>query len=286
MIHLEAHPGKTIPPDYIPDSRANRLQQRPAHELVAKVHKVSAPPKSHSLQEFNAPIFDQGSFGSCTGHGSAQALYTTLAARGKKLSFIPSPRGIYTVTRVLERPLPKKGQPPVALTDSGAMPTDIITTISKFGITGIGPMANDGRQSDVDDTNINAEPDLLQLEGAGTHIEIGAYRIDETATNAVEQIVALIAQGFTVGIGFFCDSIFQAYDPAKGPLDSVDLNDRNGGGHWVCFDAYDTMQFTGKRVLFGPNSWSINWGDRGRFSVTANWVSKAVSDAIPFAVGV
>lgn len=271
---------------YIPDSLANRRTQEPAHKLIAKIHKVAAPPKSHSLWSFNAPIFDQGQQGSCTGHGSAQGIYTSLSARGHNLPFVPSPREIYAVTRILERPLPAKGKAPAKLTDSGAMPTDIITTISKFGVVAIGPMASDGRFSDVEDSNVNAEPDLLTLEGAGLNLEIGAYRIDETATNAVDQIVACIAAGITVGIGFACDSIFQGYDPSKGPLDTINLNDPEIGGHWVEFDSYDTIAFSGKRILMGTNSWSEGWGDKGHFSVTENWFHKAVSDAIPFAVGV
>jgi hypothetical protein len=280
VIHLEAHPHVVPPVDYIVDSLANRRTQEPGHRLVVQflLRGTAQIPKSCSLASKNAPIFDQGPYGSCTGHGSAQALYTT-----KRLSFIPSPRELYTVTRCLERSIDPLTRRPVALTDSGTMPTDLITTISSFGVLPMGPMANDGRQSDVDDTNINAEPDLLQLEAAGLNLEIGLYRIDERSSAAVDQIVACIAHGIAVGIGFACDLIFQNYNPSNGPLDSVNLNDPTIGGHWVCFDEYDTLA-SGKRVLTGPNSWSKMWGVNGRFSVTENWFHSTVSDAIPFAV--
>lgn len=199
------------------------------------------------------------------------------------LSFIPSPRELYTVTRCLERGIDPKTKKPTALADEGAMPTDLLETTSEFGIVAMGPMANDGRQSDIDSSNVNAEPDLLQLEAAATTLEVGAYRIDETAPNAISQIQALICEGITVGIGFFCDSLFQAWNPSAGPLDAVNLDDKTGGGHFVSFDAYDTSS-NGIIILGGPNSWSRSFGSGGRFEVTSNWFEKAVSDCIPFAI--
>ena len=144
-------------------------------------------------------------------------------------------------------------------------------------------MANDGRQSDVDSTNINAEPDLVQLESAALNLELGLYRIDQTAPNAVAQIQACVAEGIAVGIGFFCDTLFQNWNPSKGPLDVVDLTDRDGGGHWISLDTYDTS--TGGIIALGlTNSWSRSFGVGGRIEVTSAWFDKAVSDVIPFAL--
>lgn len=283
MIHLARYGNVPAPVDYIQDSLANRRTQKPALELVQKLHATHAltltAPAKYSLASFEGPTLDQGPYGACTGAGSAQALYTTLAARGKPLGFFPSPREIYTVNRCLERS--SSSEP---LTDSGAMPTDIITTCTSFGVVKMGPMANDGRNFDVDDTNINAEPDLVQLEESALNLEIGAYRIDETDPSAIDLICGCIVQGVTVGIGFFCDAAFQAYDGGA-PVDVVNLNDPNGGGHWVFIDEYSTDS-KGNRVLTGVNSWSSTWGANGRFSVTEKWFHKAVSDILPFAVGV
>ena len=283
MIPPITHPDGSRSWGYIPDSLANRRKAMSAHKLVTKLPRATSVPKSYSLAAFNAPIFDQGEFGSCTGHGTAQGIYTTAAARGKKLPFIPSPRELYTVTRCLERTTSPRTGKPTALTDSGAMPTDLIETTSEFGILPIGPMANDGRQSDVDSTNINSEPDLVQLESAALNLELGLYRIDQTAPNAVAQIQACVAEGIAVGIGFFCDTLFQNWNPSKGPLDVVDLTDRDGGGHWISLDTYDTS--TGGIIALGlTNSWSRSFGVGGHIEVTSAWFDKAVSDVIPFAL--
>ena len=279
---------------YIPDSPKNRRMQQPAHLLMTRLMRAkAAPPKTHSNANCNTSIFDQGSgdagTGSCTGHGTAQALYTTTAAIasilsiGAPLGFVPSPAGIYTPTRCLERsPDPATRLLP-PLTDSGAMPTDIITCLGLIGVRPIGPMAPDGRFSDVTVANVNDEPDLYALEQSGMKIETGSYRLDETAPNVFDQIITCIASGVSVGIGFFCDTVFMNWNfSSDGPIDTVDVMDTQGGGHWVSFDAYDTTS-SGAYVLGGPNSWGTAWGIRGRFEVTENWFRKAVSDAIPFA---
>lgn len=271
---------------YKPDTHDHRLRQRGSRHLLGASPTY---PVSASLEQYEAPIMDQGQTGSCTGHGSSQGIYCAHEAAGKPLGFVPSPDSIYKPTRCIERAaFYPPGVPLPALTDEGAMPADVMTACSTIGVRPIAAPTPDGRYSDVwgpDDgpapPNVNVEPQLGEFEAGAKQIVLGEYRIDEKATDFVAQTCAAISQGMPVGIGVFVDSTFEAWGegwtPDRQPVSTVNLNDKTGGGHWLCITSYRIVN--GEVIFRGPNSWSKSWGDQGHFEVTDAWLRKACSDA-------
>lgn len=277
---------------YVKDAPHKRTQK--SSRLLLGVSPTS--PAAASLQQFEGAILDQGRSGSCTFHGTPQALWVTFKAAGTPLPFMPSPHIGYGIIRVLER-----ASASVALTDSGAMPADIKTVIDTYGISPIQAPTPDGRYSDIwtaDDVagianapppNINVEPVLADLEQAGTEIVADAYRIDETEADFTTQIMAAISGvtnngvGRACGIGVFVDSAFMNYDGST-PMNTVNLTDPNGGGHWLALTYYYTMA-DGTLVFGGPNSWGSSWGKAGHYEVTAAWLKASVSDIYVFTIG-
>jgi hypothetical protein len=261
---------------YIPDDAARRKQQKSA---TLKFGASPTVPTQASLAKFRAPIFDQGQTGSCTGHGTAQAVYTSMNAAGSPLPFVPSPRIIYGTARTLER-----ASASIALTDSGAMPTDLLTVLRTYGIAPIGPMSPDGRFSDIwstDDVwglatppppNVNVDMDLLDLESSGLRLLTGEYRVDEGASSFGPQLSASIAGMAAGGIGIFVDTAFMNWNPSTGPIQRINLADPNGGGHWLSCDYFYTDPQLGL-ILGGPNSWGqLNWPSGGPPPRSPYWV--------------
>lgn len=243
---------------YVPDSDEHRKRQKSS---FIRFGTSPTSPAQASLAQFRTSIYDQGQTGSCVGHGTAQAVATSAAVNGAPLGFSPSPRRIYQLSRVLERTTNT-----TALTDSGAMPTDTIAVLSNWGLAPIGPMAPDGRFSDIwgpDDNNdglapnVNSEPTLDELQQSGLCLLTGEYRIDE-ANNPIPQITASISSKTALIIGVFVDTAFMSWDPATGPVNSIDLNDQSGGGHCLSCDYYYTTP-SGVVIVGGPNSWSTGW---------------------------
>ena len=271
---------------YLPDT-AERRGQKDARALMKR---SLALPLAASLEALEHPILDQNDCGSCTGHGTAQGVYVALAADGHALGFFPSPKLIYALARGLGR---AKENPTAkalpALLDEGAYPADAMRAISEFGVAPMVAPSPRGYRTDVDPSNVFREPDLGALTQAAKRIVTGEYRIDERAADFVDQVCHTLAfggasgKGAPVGIGVFVDQEFEAWSPSQGPVDTVNLADRNGGGHWLVITSYCTLS-SGVRVFRGPNSWTESWGDQGHFEVTEAWLRKACSDCYPMTV--
>lgn len=263
----------------------SKRTQKSSRELLGE---PEATPPSGTLERFEAKTLDQGQSGSCVGHGTAQGVAISCASTGVALGFVPSPRTNYAVVRTLE-----KSAPTDALTDSGAMPADMMTALSGFGCRPIRPPTPDGRNSDIwtaadttaEPPNVNVDEDLGDLLTAGQKVLTGEYRIDETAADFLTQIEAAITAGYAVGIGIFVDSAFENWSPSAQPqgLTTTNFSDPNGGGHWLCMDAYQTSQ-DGSKTYSGPNSWSDTYGagalvdtvncpnPGGHYRVTDSWM--------------
>jgi hypothetical protein len=289
---------------YIPDADAHRYQ-KPAHLMLTGPATVTEA----SLVDSEAPLFDQGRTGSCGGHGTAQIVFTTMNANGIVLPegelFVPSPDLIYKLARILRRTDASQG-----LSDSGVMPIDLLTVLRQYGITKmINSPTPDGRYSDVtgpDDLaglplgrpSVNLEPDLLSLERSGLRLLTGEYRIDEQDPTFAWQILMGLAAKAAAGVGLFVDGAFMDWDPASGPITSINLADPRGGGHWLaCTYAY--AQPNGTIVLGGPNSWGKFWPATasqvcagspfwkpGHWEITAPALAKALTDCLLFPVKV
>ena len=275
---------------YAKGCRVDTPERRGQKDARALMHRLSALPPAASLEAYEHAILDQNDCGSCTGHGTAQGVFVALAADGQPLGFFPSPKLIYALARGLGRATdnPKAKTLP-ALRDEGAYPADAMRAITEFGVAPMATPSPLGFVTDVDTSNVAREPDLGTLERAGKRLVTGEYRIDQTASDFIEQVCHVLAfggqsgRGAPVGIGVFVDSGFEAWTPSQGPLDEVNLADVNGGGHWLVITSYRTLP-SGTRVFRGPNSWTSQWGDHGHFEGTEDWLRKACSDCYPLTV--
>ena len=238
---------------YLPDRRVVRLAQRDSREFWA-----STTIQEGSLASSRGPQLDQNQCGSCTGHGTAQAVFTSAAAAGHPMDKFPSPWACYGTVRELE--LTDSSQ---ALTDSGAMPSDLITVATKWGFMPIGygmtpalPPTPDGYYSDCWSGNVNDKPSLLQLEQSAMRLDFTAIRVDETAVDFGAQISAAIENKSAGGVGIFVDTTnFMQWDPSSGPINTINTADPNGGGHWLEFDY--TYMLNGQQIVGGDNSWGL-----------------------------
>jgi hypothetical protein len=282
---------------HIPDADAHRTQKSAAL-------RVSAPTTEADLTGFEAPLEDQGQTGSCGGHGTSQAVFTSMNAAGVPNLFVPSPDLIYKLARIVRRSNASEG-----LSDSGVMPSDLLTVLRQYGIKPINAPTPDGRYSDVwgpgdlvgvpaAKPNVNLEPDLLDLERSGMRLLTGEYRIDEQDPRMAQQALNCLGSKAAVGIGIFVDGAFMDWDPMSGPITKINLNDPRGGGHWLAL-TYGYTRDDGMIVLGGPNSWGKFWPATasttcpgspfwkpGHYEITAPALQAALTDCLLFPVQV
>lgn len=265
---------------YVKDAPHKRTQIDVAHLLGTRPYK--AAPAVASLDQYvRSPCLDQNMTSSCTGHGTAQALYVAFAAIGSPLPFFPSPKDIYAITRSLERVQNPDGSYP-SLRDNGAMPSDVMSAISQWGVRAMKGPSPLGFDTDCDSQNVNEEEKFGDLEADSQLMVVGEHRVDETALDFTEQVVSCIAAGVPCGIGVFVDTAFENWNPSNGAIQTVDMNDPQGGGHWIALTGYSTAN--GKRIFHGPNSWGPGWGAAGFWQATEDWLRAACSDCYAMSV--
>ena len=247
----------------------------------------SAAYSSESLED---PILDQNATGSCTGHGTSQWVRVTYAKAGRPLPFRPSPKGIYAVTRGLDRAAATMpGQPLPTLTDAGGMPADVVIGIAQFGILPLVEPSPLGFASDIDSSNVNDELKLGDFEKALAELLQAARIVDPTASTFQDDLATAIEVTGAAAIGIFVDSGFEAYSPATGPVQSINQQDPNGGGHWLAVTSFrtvvagsdDDVKFhipVGTLIFRGPNSWTPSWGDAGHYEIIGPCLSQVCSD--------
>ena len=202
--------------------------------------------------------------------------------QGNPLGFVPSPYTTYTVTRSLER-----SSSSVPLTDSGAMPSDVMTAVSRYGVRPIQAPTPDGRFSDIwsasdvsgvpnaPPPNVNSDVDFMDLEQAGQKLVVGEYRIDEVSSDVVTLVRQCLAVGKApVGIGIFVDSQVMNFGPHSAPVGPPNTNDPNGGGHWICIVGY-RLASDGTYDWEVCNSWGTGYGDAGHFWAKQEWIKSA-----------
>jgi hypothetical protein len=271
-----------------------RDAQKPAH-LYLGARAVSFPESGsiepaflQSMQTLTqGPVLDQNGCGSCTAHGSAQAAIASAAAQGRPLIAVPSLVDLYAITRSLERAMSiGAGEPLPSLTDSGAEPTDILSAWQRYGTRAAQLPSPQGFRSDCDPSNVNNEIDLETIETDGQKLVTGGYRIDTSTDSFLDQICASIGATQTAcGVGIFVDSTFEAWGQNwtsnTPPIASVDMNDSNGGGHWIAVTSYrPDPSRTGKRIFRGPNSWwndpNTPWGAGGFWEMTDDCLVRAI----------
>lgn len=234
----------------------------PASFSILRVgRRVGATPTgAASLAAFAPAPMDQGSTSSCTGHACAGAIATTLAAKNQPLGFVPSPAGIYTLARAVDRTPSSSGRAP-ALIDDGAMPSQAWKGISTWGVRPMQAPTPDGRNSDADPATIDNEPLFSDLLLDAKHLFVGEYRIDSTGAQRVTDFCLALDAGYAVTAAVFVDTAFETWSEGLAPIGRPNMADRDGGWHYIYFIGYRTEGDT--RIFRFRNSWGTSWGKNG-----------------------
>ena len=257
---------------YVPDAGHKAAK-------FARVSRALPAVSSFSAERCEGAILDQNTTSGCPGHGTSQWLEVSYAFQGKALPFRPSPRGIYAVTRMLDRAATTDpGSPLPLLTDCGGMPADIIVGVSTFGIRALVLPSPLGFATDVDASNVLVEERLADLEHAAAAIVGAARRVEPSAPGFAQTLAAGIYRTGAAGVGMFVDTTFENFAPGIAPPSRVNLRDQRGGGHWVAATSFYTLP-NGQLVFRGPNSWTKDWGLDGHWEATEDYLAAACADA-------
>lgn len=216
---------------------------------------IAALPKSASLLPFAVVVLDQNQTGSCTGGSTAAALATALSAKGTPLPWIPSPKGIYTLGRAVDRVPDSHGVLP-PLSDNGAQPNQVMRGITEWGIRPMGPLVQ-GCYYDCDPSDVNEEPTLGELEDDAKNLILGEHAITTTGVQRITDICTAIAsrKPVTVAIAGGSDA-FQEYTGGILPALHAPLD------HYVWILGYETDAH-GQCIITVRNQWGPSWGESG-----------------------
>jgi hypothetical protein len=251
----------------------------PVGIALARVGIATAPERGIDYRSILPTVFDQGQTSSCEGHAASAGIYAALQKIGAPLGFIPSMADLYRGARRLDRGHSS------ALADHGTEGNSVIRWMQEFGVR---PMevneTSDGRFSDCEVSTINSDPKLGDLERDGASILIGAYSILDTSR---ADVIAAYAQSLLafgpIPTASYVDSALFSWNPAAGPIDSVNYDDPKGGEHkilcvgwrWTVNGApASTFDPGARREWILRNSWGDQWGESGHFYATDRWLAQ------------
>jgi len=240
-----------------------------AHKLAYRLlaPDVGSIPPSADLSKYQPQILDQGPTGACTAHATAAAIYTAYEGT---LTWVPSPKSIYAITRGLERGVATiAGGTLPPLSDSGAMLADVFQAVREFGVCPMGTSV-EGRNSDCDASNVLTEPSIADLEVANSRPILGPYKSDLQQPATLAQAISL---GFPVVVAFFCDTTFENLQAGQ-VAGKPNMSDTQGGGHAVYLSGY-TINAAGNYTFTLTNSWGEGWCDKGKCLVGQDWLDAA-----------
>lgn len=200
-------------------------------------------------------IFDQGESGSCVAHAIARAIAVRMKATADTLTWIPSPASIYAIARCLDI------APEAPLEDGGCEPNQAVRGIAEWGIRPMGPLASDGRFSDVDPATVNVKPGLADLEADAHTTMLGAYEIASGGAQREQEIKTALFHGFpvTVAVDASDNSPIQSYVAGDSAIANMgtDLDHYTCALCWRAGDAGFELGIA--------NSWGDAYGENGLF---------------------
>ena len=233
-------------------ARHRLLSARPLSQLLG----VSSTPPSVDLRPLLPPVFDQGQTGACTGHALAAGVYAACTTAGKSLAFVPSPADLYRLERCLERAA--AGDLSAPLTDGGAMPSDGLLALARFGVRPMGGPTSDGRFSDADLATINAEPELEGIEAETFAGLVVGLAIASVGDQLLADVQAALASNLPITLSVPGGSpAFQNYTGA-GVIGAINAE----LDHYVTLAGYERAPDGAVKFRL-RNSWGEGWGDGG-----------------------
>lgn len=248
-----------------------------ARFALARAGIATPPAEGLSYLDILPRNVDQGPTGSCEAHAASKTLAAVFTKAGIPLGFIPSMNDLYKC-RVFDRA--NDAQP---LQDVGTMGNSVIRWFQEYGVRPMGPRPADGRFSDCDPTTLQQEPDLAALEQDSNCKLVGAYSIYETSqSDLVGAYMQNLCAFGPIPTASFVDSAVMQWQMGMPPIDSVDQDDPQGGGHKYVIAGWSGY-LNGKlvpantpgatRVWLLDNSWGAGWGNAGVGLVTDNFLS-------------
>jgi hypothetical protein len=252
---------------YHPDTH-DKSKDIPARALFGAIMRL---PAEYSLEQFIAQIWDQGQTSACVGWAFAQAVMLRAAAAGTPIG-LPSPVAWYTGARATERSLAGLTPEQSPLQDNGSSPSIAVSAAQLMGIP-----------SNVawpfDPATINDEPDLEQLEIASAFKLVGAYRIDSSGSQRIQDVKQAISSGYPVAIGTSVDQAFEDYN-GTGLIQAPDPANILGGHmmHLVGYRSDGSFR--------GVNQWGTSWGDSGLYWAAPGFVTSSLMSDLYVLAGV
>jgi C1A family cysteine protease len=222
---------------------------------------VAAPlPPMVDLRPFCSPIFNQGSYGSCTSQSLAGHLEflelkeirekTTAPEEFDPSTFIPFSRlFVYWNERDIEG---------TTNSDSGAQIRDGIKSLAQWGD------CKEGTWSYLPQ-NVFVKPPDVAYQEAAQHKILTYMRLE-----SLQDVKACLAEGYPVSFGFTVFESFEGSTVANtGVVPLPNTNESCLGGHAVLAVGYDDS----KQCLIVRNSWGPTWGDHGYFYLPFLYIS-------------
>ena len=268
-------PGRGADPD-------NRLHpavraQLPFVSLAMKVGASPTPRGKASLAQYRCRRLNQNGFGACTTQAATLATVERMAILGKPLPWIPSQLALWSDGLIIE------GGPGLTAAQLAAlnvgMQSVTLTIAMGHGIRPMGPLASDGRFSDIDTGPV--APGLDQMTTAAMTPKVGAYRIDNTDPTWPIQAAIALDNGIPVYVAMRVGADYDAWVPSMPPI-----NVAEGGvsaGHAMVLDEYMTTG-AGELVFSAVGSYGEGYADDGVWLFTSAGLIARTFDVYPWEV--
>lgn len=223
-----------------------------ARDLKLPPRRVHAPtPSKIDLRNHGPVIYDQGNLGSCTANAIAAAIQFDMIKQKQKV-FRPSRLFIYYNERVIEDTVAQ---------DSGAQLRDGAKTVAKLGV------CDEEGSWPYDESKLTDRPWNSAYAKALDHQTLLYARVPQTALD----LEGCLADGFPFVFGFTVYQSFESDSVALTgivPMPNIKANEGVVGGHAVMAVGYDKLS----RVFICRNSWGIDWGMKGYFTMPYDYV--------------
>lgn len=214
----------------------------------SKYFKVMELPHEADLRAADAPIYDQGELGSCTGNGIARIIQYIQKA------LFPSRLFIYYNERALEGTVDE---------DAGANIRDGIKSVATIGVCSESICPYDISQFTVkpsDEAYAAAQKDIVT---------------EYLALKSLEDIKNCLAQGFPVVFG---TEVFESFEgpeaSGSGEIHMPAAGEQVLGGHCMVIVGFDDT----KSQVIVANSWGTSWGASGYCFIPYAYIEKYASD--------
>lgn len=230
------------------------LPSRRFPQLKLQIFPPLAPKKSLLSTGYLPPIWDQGSTGSCTGHGTVRGM---MYARAKqKLPFLNLSRLFpYYNARVVE------GDPGE---DNGAAIGDVVAASQKLG---------DCLYDDYPTKPelVATRPSTALYSSALQHKSLSATRVMGSSRASLEyhfkHCLSVLEVPIIIGIVVY-DSFESDAVAQTGMVPIPENSESELGGHCIAATEYDDST----KLITCDNSWGVDWGLAGRFKIPYDYI--------------